>query len=102
MNKISLIVLKDRLRNALRCLRGRPIGCIEYGVSLHRCSECEKEVPEVLVVSCVNKIQPDVIGRIHKSLVEQLATGVVVLPAGFFFCRAIPKNTEIRVEVDQK
>lgn len=41
MNKLKVLTLKDRIRNAIKAFKGKEIGSIQFGVDVKRCDECE-------------------------------------------------------------
>ena len=41
MNTINRITLMDRIKNAIRAFRGKPIQSISLGIDVKRCDECE-------------------------------------------------------------
>ena len=40
MNTVKSTTLGDRLKNAMYAFRGKPIGSIQYGVSVKKCEDC--------------------------------------------------------------
>lgn len=45
MNKAHKTTIKDRIKNALQALKGKPSHSITYGIEVHRCDKCEREEP---------------------------------------------------------
>ena len=41
MNTINQVTLMDRIKNAIRAFRGKPIQSISLGLDVKRCDECE-------------------------------------------------------------
>lgn len=42
MKDVKKTTLWDRLRNAARAFKGKPVGSISFGLEVKRCSECER------------------------------------------------------------
>lgn len=42
MNKVTRTTLGGRIRAAWKALRGKPVGCINFGLRVIRCDECER------------------------------------------------------------
>ena len=45
MNEVKRLTLKDRIKAAVRAFKGKPKNhlTVDLGVSVHRCSECDRE-----------------------------------------------------------
>ena len=41
MNQLKQTTLLDRIKNAIRAFRGRPIQTVSFGIDVKRCDECE-------------------------------------------------------------
>ena len=42
MNKVKKTALWDRLRNAARAFKGKPVSSISFGLEVKRCDKCDR------------------------------------------------------------
>lgn len=45
MNEVKPTTLMDRIQSAIRAFKGKPIGSLQFGVEVKRCSECGYKNP---------------------------------------------------------
>ncbi len=99
MNKLFFKEWKRRLSNAWRCLAGKSpaFNKLSFGLSVNRCSECEKKPPTVVLLKCKHCVNLAHLKRIQALLASQIATGVILIPDGVEFLTTIPKDSKIEI-----
>lgn len=50
MNEVKKLTFADRVRNAVKAFKGKPIGSVTYGIELTKCEECDKYPQNVLYI----------------------------------------------------
>ena len=42
MNETHKTTIKDRIKNAIKAFRGKPVGVINYGIRVTMCKDCDR------------------------------------------------------------
>lgn len=48
MNEIKKTTLKDRIKNAVRAFKGKPVTSVQFGIDVKRCDKCEYKIGDLI------------------------------------------------------